>query len=346
MGLLLGLLGCQQANGGSTGGETHFLKLCSTEGDSETCGSELTCLCNVCTRPCDADTACSAFPGAVCAPSGTTLGCPQTMAAAVCDLECVGDSECRALSDQHRCIDGACRRGAVEDGEPAPQDAQVVDGGRQDSPGEPALCPASDVDANEVLIIGDSFFAATHEITGFLEELARQAGALSTGERYRDASRLIDNALALMGNGIASQYAGAVAEGPVRVVIMNGGGADALLGTCDVPDASCPVVVQAVAAADELLQTMADDAVSDVVYVAYPDPLDDETKVIYDAMRPQLQEVCAAARTRCHWLDLRPTFEGNYDEYIRAGGLNPTSAGAQAVASEIWDVMQLHCIAQ
>jgi hypothetical protein len=198
-----------------------------------------------------------------------------------------------------------------------------------------------------VLIIGDSFFAASHEITGFIEDLARSEGVLSPGERYRDNSRLLDNTLALAGNGIADQYADAVAESPVSVVIMNGGGADALVGDCETADEDCPLVADAVAAVEELLAEMEEDGVTDVLYVFYPEPMDaDSTRAIIGALRPLLQEACEAAPTSCHWIDLRPTFEGHYDEYIQTNGRDPTTAGAAATADQVWAVMRENCVAQ
>jgi hypothetical protein len=38
------------------------------------------------------------------------------------------------------------------------------------------------------------------------------------------------------------------------------------------------------------------------------------------------------------------TFEGRYPEFIEADGLNPTVAGAQATAQEIWRVMRESCL--
>jgi hypothetical protein len=172
------------------------------------------------------------------------------------------------------------------------------------------------------------------------------ATSTSTDVSYRDYSRLMDNALAFMGNGIAGQYSNAKDEGDVRVAIMNGGGADALLGTCATVDAQCPLIVAAAAAAEALLAQMASDGVSDVVYVFYPDALGDIVRAKVDLLRPLVRDVCDNAPTRCHWVDLRPVFDGHYDEFIGADGLNPTAAGSQAAAAAIWSVMQQNCIAQ
>jgi hypothetical protein len=197
-----------------------------------------------------------------------------------------------------------------------------------------------------VLVVGDSFFASSHQITAYLEDLARSAGALPAGERYRDNSRLAANGLALGGSGILDQYTSATAEAPVEVVIMNGGGADVLLGSCDTADASCPIVAAAADAVQALFAQFAADGVEHVVYVFYPDPVDANVRARMDALRPLAESACAESRVACEWLDLRSVFAGHYAEYIQGDGLNPTAAGSQASAAAIWSVMQQRCIAQ
>jgi hypothetical protein len=200
--------------------------------------------------------------------------------------------------------------------------------------------------ANEVLIFGDSFFATSHQITAYLEDIARSAGAIEPGERYRDASRLTSNALALSSYGILDQYETAAAEAEVKVAIMNGGGADILLGTCEPVDSSCPVLSAAAAALDDLFVTLYEDGVTGVVFASYPDPQPAATRAKMDVLRPMLEASCAASPVPCHFVDLRDTFANNYAEYILADGLNPTALGSEATAAAIWATMQDHCLAQ
>jgi hypothetical protein len=202
------------------------------------------------------------------------------------------------------------------------------------------------VSPNEVLLIGDSFFASNHQITAYLEALAREAGAVSAGERYRDRSTVLGNGLALGGSGIADQYTSGVSEAEAKVVIMNGGGADALLGSCDTTDESCPAVVAAAAAAQDLLAKMAANQVQHVVYAFYPDPGDATVRAKVDALRPLIQSACETAPLPCHWLDLRTVFAGHYAEYVQADQINPTDAGSRASAEAIWAVMKQNCISQ
>jgi hypothetical protein len=199
---------------------------------------------------------------------------------------------------------------------------------------------------NEVLVIGDSVFGATHQATAYLEDLARAAGALAAGERYRDNSSSQNCALALGGNGIMAQYAAAAADSPVKVVIMDGGGADVLTGSCPTVTADCPLVVNASAAAQDLLARMAADGVQDVVYVFYPNPATSDLQAVMDVLRPLIQADCAASAVPCFWLDLRPVYEGNYDLYRQPDGTTPTAAGSQAVAAAIWSILQANCVAQ
>jgi hypothetical protein len=195
-------------------------------------------------------------------------------------------------------------------------------------------------------VIGDSFFGATHEITGYLEETARLNEAIAEDESYRDVSSIYANALALGGNGIAEQFSSARAEGDVRVVIMNGGGADLLMGDCAAPTPDCPVLQDASLAAAELFAHMATEGVQHIVYAFYPDPLDPALKAEMDAFRPLMEDVCENSPVPCHWLDLRETFAGYYGQYVQPDGRNPTAEGAQATASAIWQLMQAQCIAQ
>lgn len=325
----------------STSGETHFLTLCDP---GATCGGGLQCICDVCTLPCDEQNACTSLPGSRCVDVAEASACTTAVTSGICDVRCVLDSDCNGVSGEHACHDGMCR---IRSSEPPVQaDADATTLPMPDAGPPPMACITGAVRPSEVVVLGDSFFAVDHRITGFLEDLARTSGTLAVGERYRDNSRVVDNSLAFMGEGIAGQYDRAIEESAVRVVVMNGGGADTLLGSCDTVDASCPVFVEAVMAAQRLWTRMSADGVTDVVYVSYPDPQSESTRVMMDALRPLLRDACTAAAPLCHWLDLRPAFEGHYDEYVASDGLNPTTEGSAATAQEIWTVMQQNCIAQ
>jgi hypothetical protein len=329
-----------RANGseGPTGGETHFLTRC---GGPDACGSALGCTCGVCTLACSADSDCAKFHGAACfsdAVAGDASSC-QSSGTGRCDVRCVADEDCHGLSPSHRCEAGFCRVGEV--------DAGLAGAGGGDSTGQggAGACQHGDVSGNEVVFLGDTFIAATHQITAEVEQLAREAGALPAGERYRDESTMTTNALALTGHQILSQYQRAVEDAPIKVVIMDGGGSDLLLGRCDQATAACPIVADAAAAAQQLFAQMASDGVSDVVYFFYPDAEDTDLRARVDALRPLIRDACAAAPVPCVFLDLRPAF-ADHSEYLAADGLNPSADGASATARVIWDAMAQACIAQ
>jgi lysophospholipase L1-like esterase len=203
---------------------------------------------------------------------------------------------------------------------------------------------ATTIKGSEVLVIGDSFIAMSHEITGDLEQLARNAGILPSNESFIDNSV---SGMRLSGGGsptIPEQYINGVQQGPVKWVIMDGGGNDCLQGSCSTPPiADCPDLQNAVTAARNLLARMGNDGVIKVVYFFYPEPQYDlgGLKAKLDVLRPLIQNVVNSSNNPiCYWLDLRPVFEGHYGEYITSDGIHPTSAGCQATANAIWDIIQ------
>jgi hypothetical protein len=259
---------------------------------------------------------------ASCTPPRATDAC-EVPTSGYCDVTCTADADCAALPAAPRCRGGVCRADS-----------------------DPGACAAGETSGNEVLLVGDSFFAAGHGITAFLEDMARQSGALSAGERYRDHSSLLGNTLALLGSGIEDQYAMAAEESPVKVVIMNGGGADVLVGSCDVLAPDCPLFVEAAAAATALFDRMAGDGVEHVVYAFYPDPADATLRAELDMLRPLLASACESSPVACHWVDLRTAFADHEALYLDAEGTTPTVEGAQAAAAAIGAVLQRQCVAQ
>ncbi len=306
------------------GSATHFLTRCESE---DNCEAGFSCLCGACTRTCEGAGACQTLDaGAQCvavAARPLDPGCPDSAVTAFCDFGCTENSECAVLGDGYRCDRGYCR--ALSDS-----------------------CQTGTIAGSEVVLLGDTFMAVTREIPQALQALARESGALAPNESYRDYSMVVQNNLAAEPEGLSAQYTTAQQEGVVKAVIMAGGGADVLLGSCPEPVApDCPLLQNVLAGAEALWSRMANDGVEHVVFFFYPDYVGDaRVKNTVDVLRPLLQERCAAAQLPCHWLDLRPTFAGKYDEYVRPDGANPTTAGAQASAEAIWGLMQQRCIAQ
>ncbi len=166
----------------------------------------------------------------------------------------------------------------------------------------------------------------------------------------------------------------------IKVVIMDGGGNDFLIGntrcetTAPPANSSCVTTIQnAVNGAQSEFQKMAQKGVKSVVFFFYPhlDPagggilktpapgLNDTLDYAY----PLLEKVCCGSSftssltnyscsgqpvpgSTCVFIDTRPAFEGHLADYIKSDHVRPTPAGAQVIANLIWSQMQSDCIAQ
>jgi lysophospholipase L1-like esterase len=166
----------------------------------------------------------------------------------------------------------------------------------------------------------------------------------------------------------------------IKVVIMDGGGNDVLIGntSCETTappgNASCVTTVQnAVGMAQTKIEEMAQKGVQSVIFFFYPHlnpagggilltpaPAINET---LDYAYPLAAQVCCGspfasglsdyscsgqptAGLTCVFVDTRPSFEGHLSDYIKSDNVHPTQAGAQVIANLIWTQMQNHCIAQ
>ncbi len=316
--LLLALC-CQGASDRMPDGETHFLRACLPGSDD--CGPDLTCVCGACLPPCTGGADCEQLgASAACVTAAERLGgveCTAPPAGDFCDIPCATDANCGSLTAGHHCVDGFCRP-----------------------------CPHGEVSASEVVILGDVFIAQDREVVRQLEALAHDAGALGPDDHYRDYSSVTQNALLLGDALLRDRYAEALAEAPVRVVVMNGGGSDMLLGVCPgAPGPDCPLVADTATAAEQLLAQMALDGVEQVLWFYYPDPENPDLLAKLDALQPLLQNVCATSPVPCQWLDLRPAFAGSFSQYM-VSDFVPSPLGAQVAATTIWASMQQGCIAQ
>jgi lysophospholipase L1-like esterase len=215
--------------------------------------------------------------------------------------------------------------------------------------GGTAACEKGTTKGKDVLLIGDSFIALSHDITKDLIAIARDAGALAASDSYRDNSVSGTQLSGGISPQIPVQYANGEKDAPAKVVIMDGGGNDMLNNTCsDPPTESCQAIQNAVGAVRDLLVQMGKDGVETVVYFFYPENQKNATqRAKVDVLRTQLQEVCySSVSPKCYGVDLRPVFDGHFDEYVLSDGIHPTAAGSQASSEAIWSVMEKNCIAQ
>ena len=332
-GSMAGLLTMCSSEPRITGGsETHFLRYCESD-----CPSGLVCECGVCTNPCETAVECAGWAtGAECVASDArvaTLRCPSVSSPAFCDLSCLTDADCAPLGARHECQSGYCREAGTE---PPTTDP------------EPACAPPP-LAASDLVVIGDSLLTLSI-FTSELEAAAVAAGGIELGpdEHLRDYSSPITSMLAEGQLSLTNQYATSREDGPARVVIMDGGATDMLQDACPSgPEPECPAVQAAVLGAERLLAQMADDGVEHVVYFFYQDATENVAlREGIDVLRPLIQNVCGRSPVPCHWLDLRPVFEGHYEDYATGvDGIVFSDAGARATAQAIWDFVEERCIA-
>jgi hypothetical protein len=312
-----------------TGSETHFLAACT-----ESCVAGAECVCGTCTQSCGEDDDCSALSSAATcvslAPRVAEGRCGAQAVASACDVSCLGAHDCATLGTGFDCVSGYCRR-----------DAMPV-------AGAPAACTVGAVPGSSIAIVGDSLIQLS-SFTADFEQAAVQAGVLADGDHVRDYSSYLNSVLAGGGFGIMNQWTKARADGPVHLVIMDGGATDVLNAPCGpTPTPDCAAILAAAAGAETLLAAYAADGVEQVVYAFYSDPSDDPTnaslKASLDVMRPFIQNACGRAAIPCHFLDLRPSFMGHPD-YLGPDGIVWSDAGATASAADILGVVVDRCAA-
>jgi lysophospholipase L1-like esterase len=213
----------------------------------------------------------------------------------------------------------------------------VAGTGAAGMPVETGECVVGQTQGSEVAMIGESFIAATHQITQQVEARAKAAGSLAQDQRYVDNSV---SGTTLANNQIPSQYDKAVqSSGTIKYVLMDGGGNDCLINNNG---------TAALSAAEGLFQNMAANGTEKVVFFFYPDPIGanfSSLKSCLDALRPDMKAICDGLEApKCYWLDLRDVWNG-HNEYT-ADGIHPTTEGSQATGDAIWDVMVENCVAQ
>ena len=203
--------------------------------------------------------------------------------------------------------------------------------GRSDG-GSP--CTRGQVNADEVLWIGDSWILMPGSQRTRVRDLARAAGALGPSEDYVNAAV----AAATMAD-IAGQYAAREAGATkVKVVLMDGGTWDTIVG-----NGSEPSVTSAANAFSQFLaQVAADGTVEHIIYFLMPE-LSGVPGVA--ALRPLVRQACAQSAVPCHFLDLQPLWVG-HPEYTASGNVFANEAGAAVLADALWDIMQDQCVAQ
>jgi lysophospholipase L1-like esterase len=231
-----------------------------------------------------------------------------------------------------------------EDPTPAAEEPPAEEPPAEEPPAEepPGDTPA--LAANDVLLIGDSYFEIPNqEFNRELSRLGREAGMIGPNEIFRDRA-ISGTRLAGGFSPIPQQYANAQAQAPARVVIMDGGGNDIIQSQC----ADCAGVINAIDSAEALLEQMAQDGtVEQIIFFYYPDfPNFPALRAdAMDFMRPRLQAICEESSIPCEFLDLRPIFVG-HPEFTGPDNLHPSVLGSQTTAQAVFAILENTPIAQ
>ena len=196
-------------------------------------------------------------------------------------------------------------------------------------------CQKGQVKPSELVFMGESFYAIDPQYNEKrVESDAQAAGALAAGAKYRNVAVSGQT----MNYVATTEWPAATQGGAVKVVIMDGGGIDAMSSSCS----SCPGDFTT------LLGKMTTAGVQDVIYTRYPEPgnppgSNATLKGNLDILMPKMQTVCEGTPApKCHWVDLRPVWV-NGDT---SDGLHPTQSGGNHVGDAIWAEMVKDCIAQ
>ena len=311
------------------GSETHFLQTCSAS-----CPSGMQCICGACSSACSNNLECDSLSGAArctsMAPRVAQLRCGDAVPARSCDVACIDALDCSLLDRDFACIDGFCRK-------PGFSPPAV----------EPRTCDASNLQPEDVLILGDVLI----ELSTFASELearANDADKLATGAHYRNRASSGSSFFGGTAFTYASVYAAAKAERPARVVIMDGGATDVLNNNCaGMLDNQCPAAVAAVEGAERLFESFAADGVEHLVYFYYHDAVENlNLRDGIDLLRPLLRNVCGKSPVPCHFVDLQPLFAGHPEYSTGVDGIVFSEVGAGVAAEAVWATMAERCVAQ
>jgi hypothetical protein len=198
-----------------------------------------------------------------------------------------------------------------------------------------AACPHAQVNANQVLWIGDSWVLVPGNQHAGVRDLARIARAIGPTDDYTIAA-----AAATTMAQIAGQYTAQESTATkVKVLIMDGGTWDTINA-----NASSASVTSVANSFTQLLTTVASDGTVDqIIYYLMPE-LSGIPGVA--ELRPLLVQACTQSAVPCHFLDLQSVWAGHTDYATATTPPVPTEAGGTAIADAIWAIMQAKCIAQ
>jgi hypothetical protein len=208
-----------------------------------------------------------------------------------------------------------------------------------------AGCDPDETSKPCVVMLGDSIFALSGRETRALEDLS--------GDTYR--TYYISGAQMEGGpiKTIPKQYEDAIADGPIRTVILDGGGNDVLIGglvKCSVAyggelrDQCDAIIDKTLASFETLFRQMIADGVENIIYQGYyyvrnkwlwqvTDELQDMGDVLVAEMAAEYPDV------KFVFIDPRLHFDQGDTSYLILDGIHPTRAASETLANLVWDAM-------
>lgn len=194
----------------------------------------------------------------------------------------------------------------------------------------PTATAQTTMNANDVVINGESFFAASN-IRDELDRLARRDSVIGPAESFRQVA--VSGALIAQ---ILGYYRNA---NPKPTYVISDGGGNDLMGSCPSGDATCTTVANTFATVKAYFDTMATNGTKKVLWMRYPDPQGSQwatLKANQDLFNPLVKALCdTITLPKCLWVDLRPVWEGHYAQYT-TDGIHATNAGGTATAEAFW----------
>lgn len=213
-------------------------------------------------------------------------------------------------------------------------------------------CNPPDVTKPCVVMLGDSIFALSNEEGRVLFELA--------GDTYREyyigGAQMVGGPI----KTIEEQYNEAKADGPIRTVILDGGGNDILIGAmakCSADygaelSAECVAVMDEVLAASERFFEMAvADGVENIVFQGYYYVRYQKLWQVTDDFQEKgiklVQELSNRyPDVKIIYIDPRTHFDRTNPDYVKADGIHPTDEASSKLANLLWQAMAANGIEQ
>jgi len=190
-----------------------------------------------------------------------------------------------------------------------------------------------------VVMLGDSIFDLSGEITAVLQDLS--------GQEYRTYyinGAQMDGGLV---QDIESQYDSAINAGAVRTIIMDGGGNDYLMGSGSDEE----IAAEVRAAYTRILDKAEDDGVENIVVLGYY-LTDSSPEGTAENTIQQAADLEAAGASRgINLVFVNPIADSWFqartsDQYTISDGIHPTDAASERLAQLIWNAMVAKSIEQ